>query len=75
MCRPAGRLTPTTAREGKSAAEAARPARAAPLTYPSGFVAKMYGLNVAQGREQYSTKFYVCSFYGERAKGNVTHSV
>ena len=43
------------AREGKWAETALAHVRAAPGKAP-GFVVKMYGLNVAQGWEQYSTK-------------------
>ena len=50
-CRPDG----AAAREGKWAETALAHVRAAPGKAP-GFVVKMYGLNVAQGWEQYSTK-------------------
>jgi hypothetical protein len=46
----------SAARARENAAQAARPVRGSPPGEPFGFVAKMYGLNVAQGREQYSTK-------------------
>ena len=42
-------------REGKRAETALASATPAPCKAP-GFVVKMYGLNVAQGWEQYSTK-------------------
>ena len=44
-------------REGKRAETALAPATPALCKAP-GFVVKMYGLNVAQGWEQYSTKIH-----------------